>query len=554
MSLTPVDRRVITFYSFKGGVGRTMLLANVAYRMANKHGLRVIAVDWDLEAPGLHRFFGISSEAAAKADGVLDYFVGWREAVQKRAPKPPDVSSSIIPITHKEHAPRFGSLSLLTAGRMDDSYDRRLASLDWQDFYANSGGASAVETLREQLVGQADVVLIDSRTGFTDAGGICTIQIPDGVVLVTAPNQQSLEGIDRIARAIAGASRESRSGRGKPRMWFIASRVPLVEETYLADQWFVANEPRFEAGRRDGLWLSEDHPEGLRSHSIPHRGRWGFNEVVLNEAAKADPNDPLSAPYDRFAEILLRWLRGEPPLGLDTARGASQTKVGIGDIKSLEAEVEDAERRGDIHGMAAGLIYLAMGLVLAGRPDESIRKLEQASGIFLSRGSRRGYIRSLDTLGWALSEAERYEEASQMLMKALELYDREMNDPKFRVMLLQRLADVNFRRGLHDEARQKAVEAYEGLRSLDEELLNPSLVFLVGASLLKSGELWFAVELLRKAMLVARSNSDASLEVMSVRWLIKCYEAGQSLEDIDQLRARLSELTLADSQPTSKSA
>ena len=50
MQMTPEDRRILTFYSFKGGVGRTMLLANTAYRLANKHGLRVIAVDWDLEA------------------------------------------------------------------------------------------------------------------------------------------------------------------------------------------------------------------------------------------------------------------------------------------------------------------------------------------------------------------------------------------------------------------------------------------------------------------------------------------------------------------------
>src|SRR5215468_7238933 len=49
VSMTPPDRRVITFYSYKGGVGRTMALANVAYRLANTHGLKVIAVDWDLE-------------------------------------------------------------------------------------------------------------------------------------------------------------------------------------------------------------------------------------------------------------------------------------------------------------------------------------------------------------------------------------------------------------------------------------------------------------------------------------------------------------------------
>src|SRR5215218_3865632 len=47
---------IITFYSFKGGVGRTMALANVACSIASK-SRRVLVVDWDLEAPGLHRYF-----------------------------------------------------------------------------------------------------------------------------------------------------------------------------------------------------------------------------------------------------------------------------------------------------------------------------------------------------------------------------------------------------------------------------------------------------------------------------------------------------------------
>src|SRR4051812_16178325 len=47
---------VITFYSFKGGVGRSMALANIAVQLARR-GKRVLAVDWDLEAPGLHRYF-----------------------------------------------------------------------------------------------------------------------------------------------------------------------------------------------------------------------------------------------------------------------------------------------------------------------------------------------------------------------------------------------------------------------------------------------------------------------------------------------------------------
>lgn len=48
--------QVVTFYSYKGGVGRTMALANVATLLA-RWGYKTLLVDWDLEAPGLEFYF-----------------------------------------------------------------------------------------------------------------------------------------------------------------------------------------------------------------------------------------------------------------------------------------------------------------------------------------------------------------------------------------------------------------------------------------------------------------------------------------------------------------
>ncbi|WP_040334062.1 AAA family ATPase [Candidatus Magnetobacterium casense] len=47
---------VITFYSYKGGVGRSFILANVSV-LLSKWGYRVLCIDWDLEAPGLSHYF-----------------------------------------------------------------------------------------------------------------------------------------------------------------------------------------------------------------------------------------------------------------------------------------------------------------------------------------------------------------------------------------------------------------------------------------------------------------------------------------------------------------
>src|SRR5262245_66423772 len=61
---------VLTFYSYKGGVGRSFTLANIAVLLA-RWGYRVLTIDWDLEAPGLHHYFAPILPRQPKG-GVID--------------------------------------------------------------------------------------------------------------------------------------------------------------------------------------------------------------------------------------------------------------------------------------------------------------------------------------------------------------------------------------------------------------------------------------------------------------------------------------------------
>src|SRR5690349_5276862 len=72
---------IVTFYSYKGGVGRSMALANVA-RWFQLQGLRVAVADWDLEAPGLESFLGAKPEdreALRRKMGLLELLTGYRD-------------------------------------------------------------------------------------------------------------------------------------------------------------------------------------------------------------------------------------------------------------------------------------------------------------------------------------------------------------------------------------------------------------------------------------------------------------------------------------------
>src|SRR5438874_11280472 len=79
--------RIYTFYSYKGGTGRSMALANFAWIMAAS-GKRVLVIDWDLEAPGLHRYFRpfLTDPDLFETDGLIDTFWGLAASLANKHP------------------------------------------------------------------------------------------------------------------------------------------------------------------------------------------------------------------------------------------------------------------------------------------------------------------------------------------------------------------------------------------------------------------------------------------------------------------------------------
>ncbi|MDT7777967.1 MAG: hypothetical protein QOC99_479 [Acidobacteriota bacterium] len=74
-------------------------------------------------------------------------------------------------------------------------YAQNVQGFDWTDFYNSFQGEAYFEWVRNHLNRFADVVLIDSRTGVTEMGGVCTRQLADVVVSFVAPNGQNLDGV-----------------------------------------------------------------------------------------------------------------------------------------------------------------------------------------------------------------------------------------------------------------------------------------------------------------------------------------------------------------------
>ncbi len=214
---------VVTFYSYKGGVGRSMALANVAYLLAQA-GKKVLAVDFDLEAPGLSSYGPF--RCAGNRKGLVEYVLDFEEANIA-----PDFNDYVQVCDAGDHR-----IWLMPAGlHTEPGYAAKFSAINWQELYAERDGFLLFEDLKQQWAAFEedgfDYVLIDSRTGHTDIGGICTRQLPDAVVVMFLPTPQNIEGLHPIVRSIRRESAPVRRERVK--LHFCPSNLPDLDDQEL---------------------------------------------------------------------------------------------------------------------------------------------------------------------------------------------------------------------------------------------------------------------------------------------------------------------------------
>ncbi len=272
---------VFTFYSYKGGVGRTLALANIG-ALLSRWGYKVLCIDWDLEAPGLHFYFqkwikqkrkhGLVELIQSHVDGKNP---SWRRHVtQVNFPKAKQ------------------PLSLISAGHQDKTYVRRMQNLDWAKLYDEHDLGMFVEELREKWKKAFDFVLVDSRTGITDIGGICTVQLPDYLVLLFTPNEQSLLGsLDVIERA-----RDTRNSfpfdRAKPLVLPVATRFETRVEYKEAQRWLTIFEKALTPLYAEWIHRDITAADMLNHTRVPSIPYWSFGErLPVIEKGTGDPED-----------------------------------------------------------------------------------------------------------------------------------------------------------------------------------------------------------------------------------------------------------------------
>jgi WD40 repeat protein len=194
-----------------------MALANMAWILAS-NGMRVLTIDWDLEAPGLHRYIHpfLLDKDLANTEGLIDFFINYEiEALtptEKDSEEPPDWYEPYTDLMRYAISLDWagfkgkGTLDFVPAGQQGAAYSSRVNSFDWINFYNRLGGWKILEVVKDKLKNEYDYILIDSRTGVSDTSGICTVQMPDILVVFFTLNTQSILG----ASAAAASAQEQR--------------------------------------------------------------------------------------------------------------------------------------------------------------------------------------------------------------------------------------------------------------------------------------------------------------------------------------------------------
>ncbi|WP_150135158.1 FxSxx-COOH system tetratricopeptide repeat protein [Streptomyces hyaluromycini] len=295
--------RIVTFYSYKGGTGRTMALANTAWVLA-ANGKRVLAVDWDLEAPGLHRFFHpfLDPATAGATTGVIDLLTDYAWAATDDGEQRPDD-------WHREYAriqrhavsvewpfPEPGTLDLVSAGRQNRDYSAIATSFEFDNFYERLGGGLFLDALREDMRRNYDYVLVDSRTGLSDIADICTAHLPDLLVDCFTLSDQSIDGAAAVARDI--------------RDRFDQRRIRILPVPMRIDE---GEKEKADAGRSLARAKFDGFPSGMTedelasywgSVEVPYRPYYAYEETLATFGDEAGNPTSLLSAFERLTSVI----------------------------------------------------------------------------------------------------------------------------------------------------------------------------------------------------------------------------------------------------------
>jgi len=217
---------IVTFYSYKGGMGRTTTMMGFALWLAAKNK-RVAIIDCDLEAPGYLNFFNLSNQiqfVEGYKNGFVEFMADY--AFMRDSIEVNDYVVTPVPQENdNEAAIVYDNIFIVPAGNLNDGFIkekaahdsenefeakyRDLASLNRKDYIEGLSRlnlsnptvlkrnfSALINKLKERY--NIDIVLIDSRTGFNDVYGSTAFDLADKIVAFFGFSKQTMPGLKQL--------------------------------------------------------------------------------------------------------------------------------------------------------------------------------------------------------------------------------------------------------------------------------------------------------------------------------------------------------------------
>lgn len=293
--------KVVTFYSYKGGLGRTTTLMLTALQLVRR-GKKVVVVDLDLEAPGIATLLKPENEQYYPKYGTIDFLL--ESANYYKSGNKIDIDQYIYPITSKKLTGLDGGeLFVMQATNTNDNrcddYYQKLSRVDFATPQYDKN-ENPIELLLNSIDNRysPDYILIDSRAGIHDIGGITLTKYTDEAVCIFYGNEQNIFGMNFVLPIIV---------KERIPFYLINSPVPLSEEEAEEEKSiYLQNSLRIldECG-----YYSEDIPDLLdeSSEHFPLDIKYNIGATIINSASRIEvllENEGHNNVYYRLAEKL----------------------------------------------------------------------------------------------------------------------------------------------------------------------------------------------------------------------------------------------------------
>lgn len=219
------DIPIVTFYSYKGGMGRTTTMIAYALSLAanadEQKRKRVVIIDCDLEAPGYLNFFDLSKHnglRSGRKNGLVEFI---SDAQFTNKPEDLDINDYIINVgLDNENNFAYNNLDniwIVPAGNLNEGYTDLQCGTDRNDYLEglakiNLSSVQSViqyfnllfDKIKEAI--KPDIILIDSRTGFNDIFGTAALYLSSCVVGFFGFSRQTQPGLINLLKEYYNAN------------------------------------------------------------------------------------------------------------------------------------------------------------------------------------------------------------------------------------------------------------------------------------------------------------------------------------------------------------